>query len=141
MANQQLPTEKSKPSHKIHHREEDAPLHPDPPIKIPEKNLPRQGRSDVGANLHPNPIHKEGHTTENLKVLETLLSNRFAPPADYADNHKPAQTTHQILRGHGRLSIWLPNTPRSTNGSPKGTLGTATGNEGMRHSNQDRLGF
>jgi len=80
MANQQLPTEKSKPSHKTHHSEEEPPLHPDPPIKIPlEKNLPRQGRSDVGANLHPNPIHKEGPTTENLKGLETLLSNRYMP--------------------------------------------------------------
>jgi len=35
MANQQLPTEKSKPSHKTHHSEEEPPLHPDPPIKIP----------------------------------------------------------------------------------------------------------
>ena len=81
MANQQLPTEKSKPSHKIHHREEEAPLHPDPRIKIPEKNLPRQGRSDVGANLRLNPIHKEGSTIENLKVLETLLNNRYTPQA------------------------------------------------------------
>ena len=79
MANQQLPTELSKPSHKTHHSDEEPPLHPDPPIKITEKNLPRQARSDVGANLHPNPIYKEGPTTENLKVLETLLSNRFTP--------------------------------------------------------------
>jgi len=76
MANQQLPTEKSKPSHKTHHSEEEPSLYPDPPITIPlEKNLPRQGRSDVGVNLHP----KEGPTTENLKGLETLLSNRYIP--------------------------------------------------------------
>jgi len=80
MAKQQLPTEKSKPSHKTHHSEEEPPLYPDPLIKIPlEKNLPRQGRSDVGANLNPNPIHKEGPNTENLKGLETLLSYCYIP--------------------------------------------------------------
>jgi len=79
--NQQLPTEQSKPSHKTHHSAEEAPLHPGPPIKIPEKNLPRQGRSDVGANLQPIPIHKEGPTTENLKVLHTLLNDRHIPQA------------------------------------------------------------
>jgi len=71
--------QKSSNHHKTHHSDEEPPLHPDPPIKIPEKNLPRQGRSDIGASLHSNPIHKEGPTTENLKVLETLLSNRFTP--------------------------------------------------------------
>ena len=40
-------------------------------------------------------------------------------PAAHADNHKPTQTTHRILRGHGRFPIWLPNTPRSTNGGSK----------------------
>ena len=80
LANQQLPAKKSKPSHKTQHNDEEPPLHPDPPIKIPlEKNLPRQGRSDVGANLNPNPIHKEGPNTENLKGLETLLSYCYIP--------------------------------------------------------------
>ena len=77
MASQQLPTEKPKPSYKTHHSEEEPLLHPDPP-KIPlEENLPRQGGPVVGAN--PNPTHKEGPTTENLKALETLLSNRYVP--------------------------------------------------------------
>ena len=80
MANQQLPTKKSKPSPKTHHSEEEPQLQLDPPIKIPlEKNPPQQGRSVVGTNLNPNPIHKEGPTPENLKVLETLLSNRYIP--------------------------------------------------------------
>jgi len=79
-ASQQRPTEKPKPIHKTHQREEEPPLHPDPPKKIPlEKNLPRQGRSGVGANLNPNPTHNEGPTTENLKVFETLLSNCYIP--------------------------------------------------------------
>jgi len=81
MANQQLPAKKSKPLHKTQHNDEEPPLHPDPPIKIPEKNLPRQGGSDVGPNPHPNPIQKEGPTTENLEALETLPSNRFTPQA------------------------------------------------------------
>jgi len=72
MVSQQLPTEKSKPSHKTHHSEEEPPLQLDPPIKIPlEKNPPQQGRSVVGANLNPNHIHKEGPTPENLKVLNS----------------------------------------------------------------------
>jgi len=80
MASQQRPTEKPKPIHKTHQREEEPPLHLDPPKKIPlEKNLPRQGRSVVGANLNPNPTHNEGPTTENLKVFETLLSNCYIP--------------------------------------------------------------
>ena len=80
MASQQLPTEKSKPPHKPHHSEEEPALQLDPPIKIPlEKNPPQQGRLVVGANLNPNPIHKEGPTPENLKVLETLLGNRYIP--------------------------------------------------------------
>jgi len=79
MVYQQLPAKKSKPSHKTQHNDEEPPLHPDPPIKIPEKNLPRQGGSDVGPKLHPNPIQKEGPTTENLEALETLPSNRFTP--------------------------------------------------------------
>jgi len=80
MASQQLPTEKSKPPHKTLHSEEEPPLHPGPPIKIPlEKNLPRQGRSAVGANLNPNPTRKEGPITENLKAPETLLSKRYIP--------------------------------------------------------------
>ena len=33
----------------------------------------------VGAN--PNPTHKDGPTIENLKALNTLLSNRHAPQA------------------------------------------------------------
>jgi len=41
MASQQLPTEKSKPSHKTHHSEKEPPQQLDPPIKIPlEKNPP-----------------------------------------------------------------------------------------------------
>ena len=81
MAYQQLPAKKSKPSHKTQYNDEEPPLHPDPPIKIPEKNLPRQGGSDVGPKPHPNPIQKEGPTNENLEALETLPSNRFIPQA------------------------------------------------------------
>jgi len=81
IANQQLPEKKSKPSHKTQHRNETSPLHPDPPIKIPEKNLPRQEGSDVGVSPHPNSVHKEGPTNENLEILETLLSNRLTPQA------------------------------------------------------------
>ena len=80
-ANQQLPAKKSKPSHKTQHRNEESPLHPDPPIKIPEKNLPRQEGSDVGVIPHPNSIYEEGPTKENLEILETLLSNRLTPQA------------------------------------------------------------
>jgi len=80
MASQPRSTEKPKPRHETHHREEKPTLQPDPPIKnLLEENLARQGRSDVGANLNPSPTHKEGPTTENLKVLETLLSNRYIP--------------------------------------------------------------
>ena len=79
MASQPRSTE-PKPRHKTHHREEKPALQPDPPIKtLLEENLPRQGRTDVGANPNPNPTHKEGPTTENLKVLETLLGNRYIP--------------------------------------------------------------
>ena len=66
MAKKQLPAKNSKPSHKTQHRNEESPLHPDPPIKIPEKNLPRQEGLDVGVSPHPNSIHKEGPTNENL---------------------------------------------------------------------------
>ena len=81
MINQQLPAKKSKPSHKTQHRNEKSSLHPDPPIKIPEKNLPQQEGSDVRASPHPNSIHKEGPTNENLEILETLLSNRLTSQA------------------------------------------------------------
>ena len=68
MASQPRSTEKPKPRHKTHHREEKPTLQPDPPIKtLLEENLPREGRTDVGANPNPNPTHKEGPTTENLK--------------------------------------------------------------------------
>ena len=82
MASQPRPTEKAKPRHKTHHRVEKPALQPDPPIKtLLAENLPRQGRTDVGANPNPNPIptHKEGPTTENLKVLESLLRNWHIP--------------------------------------------------------------
>ena len=80
MASQQLPTEKLKLSHKTHHSAKESLLHPDPPKKNPLKeNLPCQGRPVVGAN--PNPTHTEGPTTENRKVPDTLLSNRYAPQA------------------------------------------------------------
>jgi len=80
MASQPRPTEKATPRHKTHHRVEKPALQPDPPIKtLLAENLPRQGRTDVGANPNPNPTHKEGPTTENLKVLESLLSNRCIP--------------------------------------------------------------
>ena len=81
MANQQLPAKKSKPSHEIQHRNEESPLHPDPPIKFPEKNLPRQEGSNSGVTPHPNSIYVKGPTKENLEILETLLSNRLTPPA------------------------------------------------------------
>jgi len=77
MANQQLPTKKSKPSNKTQHRNEESPLHPDPPIKFPEKNLPRQEVSNVGVIPHPNFIYVEGPTKDNLEIFETLLSNRL----------------------------------------------------------------
>ena len=78
MASQQLPTEKLKPSHKTHHSVKEPLLHPDPPKKIPlQENLPRQERPMVGAN--PNPTHKEGPSTANLKAPETPLSNCYAP--------------------------------------------------------------
>jgi len=81
MASQPRSTEKPKPRHKTHHREEKPALQPDPPIKtLLEENLPRQGMTDVGANPNPNPTHEEGSTTENQKVLETLLSNCYIPP-------------------------------------------------------------
>jgi len=80
MAGQLRSTEKLTPRHKTHHREEKPTLQPDPLIKtLLEENLPHQGRSDVGANLNPNPTHNEGPTTKNLKVLETPLSNRYIP--------------------------------------------------------------
>jgi len=79
-ASQQRPTEKSKPFHKTHHSKEEPPLQPDLLIIIPlEENLPQPGRSAAGANLITNPTHKERPTTENPKVLVTLLSNRYIP--------------------------------------------------------------
>jgi len=77
MANQQLPAL----SNKTQHRNEESPLHPDPPIKFPEKNLPRKQGSNVGVIPHPNSIYVEGPTKENLEILETLLSNRLTPQA------------------------------------------------------------
>ena len=44
-------------------------------------------------------------------------------------------------RGHGRLPIWLPNTPRSTNGGPEGSMGTAAGNEREWHFDLTRSGL
>ena len=80
MASQPRSTEKPNPRHKTQHREETPALQPDLPIKtLPEENLTRQGTTDEGANPNPNPTHKEGPTTENQKVLETLLSNRYIP--------------------------------------------------------------
>jgi len=64
IANQQSTAKKSKPSHKTQHRNEESPLHLDPPIKIPAKYLPRQEGSDAGISPQPNSIHKEGPTKE-----------------------------------------------------------------------------
>ena len=71
------------PNHftKTHHRNEESPLHPDPPIKIPAKYLPRQEGPDAGISPQPTSINTEGRTKENLEILETLLSNRLTPQA------------------------------------------------------------
>jgi len=80
MASQSRSKGKPNPRPKTQHRGETPALQPDLPIKTPpEQNLPRQGTTDEGAN--PNPTHKEGPTTENQKVLETLLSiHHYIPP-------------------------------------------------------------
>jgi len=57
---------------------------------------------------------------------------------NHAYNYKTTQTTHGILSCHARLPIWLPNTPRSTNGGTEGSLGTTTGNERKRHLDKNR---
>jgi len=46
-------------------------------IKFPEKNLPRQQGSNGGVIPQPNPIYEEGPPKENLKTLETPLTNRL----------------------------------------------------------------
>jgi len=38
-------------------------------------------------------------------------------------------------------TTWLPNTPRSTDGGPKGSLGTTTGDEREWYLDKDRPGF
>jgi len=81
MTNQQLPAKKSKPSHKIQHRNEESPLYPDPPIKIPAKNLHRQEKVDVGVSPHPNFTHKERPTNGNLEIPKILFSNCHTPQA------------------------------------------------------------
>jgi len=58
MAGQQLTAKKSKLSHKTEHSPEESPLHPDPRIKFPEKNLPRQEGSDGGSSPNPTPYMK-----------------------------------------------------------------------------------
>jgi len=60
MADQQLPAKKSKPLHKTQHSYKESPLHPDPPIKFPQNNLPRQDASDGGVIPQPNPKYEEG---------------------------------------------------------------------------------
>jgi len=81
MAGQQLTAKKSQISHKTEHSPEESPLHPDPLIKFPEKNLPRQEGSDSGVIPQLNPIYEEGPPKENLEILETPLTNRLTPQA------------------------------------------------------------
>jgi len=81
MAGQQLTAKKFKVSHKTEHSPEESPLHLDPQIKFPEKNLPRQVGSDGGVIPQPNPIYEEGPPKENLEIFETPLTNHLTPQA------------------------------------------------------------
>jgi len=81
MAGQQLTAKKSKVSHKTEHSPEESLLYPDPQIKFPEKNLPRQVGSDGGVIPQPNPISEEGPPKENLGIPKTPLTNRLTPQA------------------------------------------------------------
>jgi len=76
-----LTAKKFKLSHKTEHSPEESPLHPDPLIKFPEKNLPRQKGSNGGVIPQFNPIYEEGPPKENLEILETPLTNRLTPQA------------------------------------------------------------
>jgi len=80
MAGQQLTAKKSKISHKTEHSPEESPLHPDPLIKFPEKNTPRQEGPDGGVIPQPYPI-QEGPPKENLEILETPPALRLTPQA------------------------------------------------------------
>ena len=79
MAGQQFTAKKFKPSHKTVHSPEESQLHPDPLIKFPEKNLPRQQGSNGWIIPQPNPIYEEGPLKENLETLENPLTNRLTP--------------------------------------------------------------
>ena len=100
MAGQQWPATKSKPSHKTQYRDEESPLHPDPLIKFPEKNLPRQEGSDGGVIPQPNPMYEEGPPKENLEILETPLTNRLTPQAP--------ETRGGGRIGRGSRARWSP---------------------------------
>ena len=76
-----------------------------------------------------------------LLIAKVILIHKDKDTA-ILDHYRPIALLNTIYQLIMLITTsWLPNTPRSTNGSPKGTLGTATGNEGMRHGYQNRLGF
>ena len=77
----QQPTEKLKLLYKTHHSLKESISHPDPPKNPHMENLPREGRTGTGE--YPNPTPTVGHTIENWKAPEILLSNHYATGPRY----------------------------------------------------------
>jgi len=78
---QESTTKKSKLSHKMEHRLEESSLLLGPRVTYPEQNIPCQQGSNGGDTPQPSPIYEEGLLTENLTILDTLLTNRPNPQA------------------------------------------------------------
>jgi len=78
---QESKTKKSKLSHKMEHRPEESSLLLGPRVTYPEQNIPCQQGSNGGDTPQPSPIYEEGLLTENLTILDTLLTNRPNPQA------------------------------------------------------------
>jgi len=68
-----LTAKKFKLSHKTEHSPEESPLHPDPLIKFPEKNLPRQKGSNGGVIPQPNRIYEEDLLRRTWRYSKPLL--------------------------------------------------------------------
>jgi len=75
------------------------------------------------------------------KDKDIALLDYYRPIALLNTIYQLIMITIGKLCGHGRLQIWLPSTQRSTNGDPKGSLGTAAGNEREWHSDPNRSGL
>jgi len=65
----------------MEHRLEESSLLLGPRVTYPEQNIPCQQGSNGGDTPQPSPIYEEGLLTENLTILDTLLTNRPNPQA------------------------------------------------------------